>query len=89
MNAMKGILAIALISGVLASAVPVRADEIIQGRVYLPEDGDGIIQAPVYIPEGDGDQLIGPQPYVPKPIDEGSIDPGSLMTLTRAWMELL
>jgi len=87
MNTMKNILAVALISGVLASAVAVRADEIIQGRRYLPEDG-AIIEGGVYIREDDENQRIGPQPYVPKPIFEDPIDPG-LMILTRAWIELL
>jgi hypothetical protein len=88
MNAMKSIFAVALISGVLASAVPVWADEIIQRRTYLPEDGSAIIEGGVYIREGDENQRIGPQPYVPKPIFEDPIDPG-LMILTRAWIEVL
>lgn len=87
MNAIKSIFAVAVISGVLASAVPVRADEIIQRRTYLPEDGSTIIQGDEYIRESDENQSIGPQPYVPKPIFEDPIDPG-LMILS-AWIEVL
>jgi hypothetical protein len=87
MKAMKSTLAVALISGVLASAVPVWADDIIPGRVYLPEDGSAIIQGDVYIREDDESQRIGPQPYVPKPEHE---DVGSgLITLTLTWLEVL
>ena len=87
MNAMKSILAVALISGVLASAVPARADEIIQGGVYIPEGGDAIIQGGVYIRESSRDQSQLPPPYLPKPQPE-IFDPG-LITLTLLWLDAL